>query len=55
MDRKEIVPSHNGVRGVKGQEVGFRVATYYDIPIIPAKDMPSTGKYTCNRTVSVIY
>ena len=49
MDRKEIVPSHNGVRGVKGQEVGFRVATYYDIPIIPAKDMPSTGKSTSNR------
>ena len=43
MDRKEIVPSHNGVRGVKGSEVGFRVATYYDIPIIPTKDMPTTG------------
>jgi hypothetical protein len=42
MDRKEIVPTHNGVRGPKGAEVGFRVATYYDIPIIPAKDMPST-------------
>ena len=49
MDRKEIVPTHNGVRGVKGQEVGFRVATYYDIPIIPAKDMPSTGLGTSNR------
>jgi len=49
MDRKEIVPTHNGVRGVKGQEVGFRVATYYDIPIIPAKDMPSTGLSTSNR------
>jgi hypothetical protein len=49
MDRKEIVPTHNGVRGVKGQEVGFRVATYYDIPIIPAKDMPSTGLGTTNR------
>ncbi len=24
MDRKEIVPTVNGVRGVKGQEVGFR-------------------------------
>ena len=48
MDRKEIVPSHNGVRGVKGSEVGFRVATYYDIPIIPAKDMPSTGSNTTN-------
>jgi len=43
MDRKEIVPSHNGVRGVKGAEVGFRVATYYDIPIIPTKDMPATN------------
>lgn len=43
MDRKEIVPTHNGVRGVKGAEVGFRVATYYDIPIIPAKDMSTTG------------
>ena len=36
------MPTHNGVRGPKGAEVGFRVATYYDIPIIPAKDMPST-------------
>tara|TARA_R110000824_G_scaffold67162_6_gene173951 strand:+ start:4147 stop:5499 length:1353 start_codon:yes stop_codon:yes gene_type:complete len=43
IDGKEIIPTHNGVRGVKGQEVGFRVATYYDIPLIPAKDMPSTG------------
>ena len=42
MDRKEIVPIVNGVRGVKGSEVGFRVSTYYDIPIIPVKDMPST-------------
>ena len=42
MDRKEIVPTVNGVRGVKGSEVGFRVSTYYDIPIIPVKDMPST-------------
>ena len=33
MDRKEIVPTVNGVRGVKGAEVGFRVATYYDIPL----------------------
>nr|MDB4346104.1 hypothetical protein [bacterium] len=48
MDRKEIVPSHNGVRGVKGQEAGFRVATYYDIPIIPCKDMPSTGGTNVN-------
>lgn len=44
MDRKEIIPTHNGVRGVKGSEVGFRVATYFDIPIIPCKDMPSTTK-----------
>ena len=42
MDRKEIVPTVNGVRGVKGQEVGFRVSTYYDIPLIPVKDMSST-------------
>lgn len=42
MDRKEIVPTVNGVRGVKGQEVGFRVSTYYDIPLIPVKDMAST-------------
>jgi len=43
MDSKEVIPSHNGVKGVKGAEVGFRVATYYDIPLIPAKDMPKTG------------
>ena len=43
MDRKEIVPTVNGVRGTKGQEVGFRVATYYDIPLIPVKDMTQTG------------
>jgi len=54
MDRKEVVPTHNGVRGVKGQEVGFRVATYYDIPIIPAKDMPSTGKSTTNRLSDIL-
>jgi len=46
MDRKEIVPTVNGVRGTKGQEVGFRVATYYDIPLIPVKDMTSTGAAT---------
>ena len=46
MDRKEIVPTVNGVRGVKGAEVGFRVATYYDIPLIPVKDMASTGNAT---------
>ena len=43
LDRKEIIPTHGGVRGVKGSEVGFRVATYYDIPLIPCKDMPKTG------------
>lgn len=43
MDRKEIVPTVNGVRGVKGQEVGFRVSTYYDIPMIPVAAMTSTG------------
>ena len=43
MDAKEIIPTHNGVKGVKGAEVGFRVATYYDIPLIPCKDMPKTG------------
>ena len=31
------------LRGTKGQEVGFRVATYYDIPLIPVKDMTATG------------
>jgi hypothetical protein len=46
MDRKEIVPTVNGVRGVKGQEVGFRVSTYYDIPMIPVAAMPSTGADT---------
>jgi hypothetical protein len=43
LDRKEVIPTHSGVRGVKGAEVGFRVATYYDIPLIPCKDMPKTG------------
>ena len=43
MDRKEIVPTVNGVRGTKGAEVGFRVATYYDIPLIPAISMQSTS------------
>jgi hypothetical protein len=42
MERKEVTPTHNGIRGTKGREVGFRVATYFDIPIIPAKDMPMT-------------
>ncbi len=43
MGRAEIMPTHNGVKGVKGREVGFKVATYHDIPIIPCKEMPSTG------------
>ena len=46
MDGKEIVPTVNGVRGVKGQEVGFRVSTYYDIPLIPVAAMSSTGLNT---------
>jgi len=54
MDRKEVVPTHNGVRGPKGAEVGFRVATYYDIPIIPAKDMPATSASTVTNTLSDI-
>jgi len=54
MDRKEIVPTHNGVRGVKGAEVGFRVATYYDIPIIPAKDMPTTSSNTTNTLSDIL-
>jgi hypothetical protein len=54
MDRREVVPTHNGVRGVKGAEVGFRVATYYDIPIIPTKDMPSTGANTTNTLSDIL-
>jgi len=54
MDRKEIVPTHNGVRGVKGAEVGFRVATYYDIPLIPAKDMTQTGNATANKLSDIL-
>jgi hypothetical protein len=46
MGRTEIVPTHNGVRGVKGRELGFKVATYHDIPIIPTKEMGSTGSGT---------
>ena len=52
MDRKEIIPTHNGVRGVKGSEVGFRVATYFDIPIIPCKDMPKTTKTSSSLDLS---
>jgi len=46
MDSKEVVPTHNGVKGVKGAEVGFRVASYYDLPLIPSKDMPKTAHDT---------
>jgi hypothetical protein len=42
MGRAEIVPTASGVKGVKGREVGFKVATYHDIPIICTKDMPNT-------------
>lgn len=43
MGRTEVVPSHSGIKGVSGREMGFRVATYHDIPIIPVKDMPNGG------------
>jgi len=43
MGRAEVLPTHNGIKGVKGREVGFKVATYHDIPIIPCKEMASTG------------
>ena len=43
MGRTEVVPTHGGIKGVKGREVGFKVATYHDIPIIPCKDMPTGG------------
>tara|TARA_R100000458_G_C8271995_1_gene246790 strand:- start:974 stop:2299 length:1326 start_codon:yes stop_codon:yes gene_type:complete len=43
MGRAEVMPTVNGIKGVKGREVGFKVATYHDIPIIPTKEMPSTG------------
>ena len=46
LERKEIIPTHAGVKGVKGREVGFRVATYFDIPLIPCKDMAQTGQGT---------
>ena len=54
MDRKEVIPTHSGVRGVKGREVGFRVATYYDIPIIPCKDMPRTGQGAANKLSDIL-
>ena len=43
MGRTEVMPTVNGIKGVKGREVGFKVATYHDIPIIPCKEMQSTG------------
>lgn len=43
MGRAEVVPSHGGIKGVKGREMGFKVATYHDIPMIPVKDMPNGG------------
>jgi len=52
IDAKEVIPSHGGVRGVKGAEVGFRVATYFDIPLIPCKDMPTTTHDTLTTGVS---
>jgi len=52
MDGKEIVPTVNGVRGVKGQEVGFRVSTYYDIPLIPVAAMPSTKHHSLTTGLS---
>jgi hypothetical protein len=52
MDTKEIMPTHNGVKGVKGSEVGFRVASYYDIPLIPSKDMPKTSHDTLTTGLS---
>ena len=55
MDRKEIVPTVNGVRGVKGQEVGFRVSTYYDIPMIPVKDMPITNAETSGGITDMLF
>jgi hypothetical protein len=55
MDRREIVPTVNGVRGVKGQEVGFRVSTYYDIPLIPVKDMASTTNATVTGIADLMF
>jgi len=55
MDRKEIVPTVNGVRGVKGQEVGFRVSTYYDIPMIPVKDMPITNDESSGGITDMLF
>jgi len=54
MDATEIVPTHNGVKGVKGSEVGFRVASYYGIPLIPCKDMPQTTYATANKLSDIL-
>ena len=54
MDATEIVPTHNGVKGVKGSEVGFRVASYYGIPLIPCKDMPATTATATTNSLSDI-
>ena len=43
MGRTVVLPTVNGIKGVRGREVGFKVATYHDIPIIPCKEMGSTG------------
>lgn len=55
IDKKEIMPTHNGVKGVKGAEVGFRVATYFDIPMIPCKDMTKTGNYASTKTSDMLF
>ena len=54
MDATEIVPTHGGVKGVKGSEVGFRVASYYGIPLIPCKDMPQTGQSASNKLSDIL-
>jgi len=54
MDTAEIVPTHGGVKGVKGSEVGFRVASYYGIPLIPCKDMPQTGQSAANKLSDIL-
>ena len=54
MDATEIVPTHGGVKGVKGSEVGFRVASYYGIPLIPCKEMPQTGQSASNKLSDIL-
>ena len=54
MDATEIVPTHGGVKGVKGAEVGFRVASYYGIPLIPCKEMPQTGQSASNKLSDIL-